>query len=80
MGINDNFWSLSSYRVNEIPRVSFETENVAPVVEDDRPANAASISIEPVVDNRPRNILSFPLNLNLLNEKAARKKKLDITV
>lgn len=55
MGINNNYWSLSSYRVNEIPRVSFQTENAQPVKEDEKPVNAASISIEPVQpDNRPR--------------------------
>lgn len=54
MGINDNFWSLSSYRVNEIPRVSTQPESVQPVVEDEKPANAASLSIEPKQDNRPK--------------------------
>lgn len=53
MGINDSFWSLSSYRVNEIPRISVPTETVSPVQEDEKPVNAASISIE-AVDDRPR--------------------------
>jgi len=54
MGISDNIWSLSSYRLNEIPRVSIPTEPVSPVVEDEKPANAASLSVEPVEDKRPR--------------------------
>lgn len=54
MGINDNFWSLSSYRVNEIPRVTTPAEAVQPVVEDEKPANAASLSIEPKQDSRPK--------------------------
>jgi len=53
MGINDSFWSLSSYRVNEIPRISVPTETVSPVQEDEKPVNAASMSIE-AVDDRPR--------------------------
>lgn len=54
MGINDNFWSLSSYRLNEIPRVSMPTEPVSPVVEDEKPANAASLTVESIEDKRPK--------------------------
>lgn len=55
MGINDSYLSLSSYRINEIPRVSYD-EPAAQIREDDRPVNVASLKEEAVADNRPRSL------------------------
>ena len=55
MGINDSYLSLSSYRINEIPRVSYD-EPATQIREDDRPVNVASMKEETVADNRPRSL------------------------
>lgn len=56
MNINDSFRMMQDYRVNNIPRVDIQTKEASkpePQVEEKQ---TPAISIEPVVDNRPRNV------------------------
>ncbi len=58
MNINDSFRYMQDYRINNIPRVDVqapveEKPEVKPQVEEKQ---TPAISIEPVVDNRPRNV------------------------
>lgn len=48
MGINGNFDSLSSYRLNEIPKVNVESLKPVQTLTDERPANAAGQNEKPV--------------------------------
>ncbi len=58
MGINDSFRLMQNYRINEIPRVDIAAPKQAesePQAAPQKQAEAA-VSIEPVVDNRPKNV------------------------
>ena len=56
MNINDSFRMMQDYRVNNIPRVDIQTKEASkpePQVEEKQ---TPAISIEPVVDNRPKSV------------------------
>ena len=56
MNINDNFRMMQDYRINNIPRVDVTQAEQNKPEEKQAPVNQApAISIEPVVDNRPKN-------------------------
>lgn len=57
MGINNDYWRLSSYRVNEIPKMYLD--DAAKVEETKSQAEqqtAGAVTIEPLEDTRPRSV------------------------
>lgn len=69
MGINDNYLSLSSYRVNEIPRVYSDAIRPAQNGTDEKPANAANLNEQPKEErkeivNANINDISLSFNIN----------------
>lgn len=57
MNINNSFNFRQDYRINDIPKVdpSKATEQVKPEPQQEA-AKTPAISIEPIVDNRPKNV------------------------
>lgn len=55
MNINDSFRMMQDYRINSIPRVDVtQAEQNKPEEKQSQVNQAPAISIEPVVDNRPK--------------------------
>ncbi len=58
MSINDSFRYMQDYRINDIPKVDLAAASQAKPEPQQETANTStpSISIEPIVDNRPKSV------------------------